>query len=231
MNKDDPMNDDIERALRSELHASLVPFDAERADTMIYAATHAELLHKRRWAAPLATAAAIATVGGSAALIAANGGGSGVPAGDQPSGPAAPSSDTVRTEYCHTTLPIARSANISDDTVWVCVLGKCATIRAVHAPTITVSAPPDGRESGIVVSLVPAASPVPGVSLAPGRPGDPPVRLRYACVVSVGGAGNGPGKPHSTGSVKVPGTASAPNEPPPLTASVPVAPPTSAPTS
>ena len=90
---DDRSEDPLEAALRRELRAASVPFDAARADHMIDAATRAELLEARRTYAPLAAAAAVVLIGGGAAVFASNAGGG----GGEPAGGPAPSSSVTPT--------------------------------------------------------------------------------------------------------------------------------------
>jgi hypothetical protein len=68
------MIDDIETPLRDELHASLVPFDADRADRMIRAAELARP-HPvvRQWGPPIATAAVVVAAGSGVAVLATHG--------------------------------------------------------------------------------------------------------------------------------------------------------------
>ena len=69
---DDNLDDEhLEEALRRELTSRLVPYDSARADEMISAATRAQVQRLPRLAAPLATAAAVLTLGAGVAVFAA----------------------------------------------------------------------------------------------------------------------------------------------------------------
>ena len=69
---DDNLDDEhLEEALRRELTSRLVPYDSARADEMISAATSAHVRRLPRLAAPLATAAAVLTLGAGVAVFAA----------------------------------------------------------------------------------------------------------------------------------------------------------------
>lgn len=69
---DDHFDDEqLEDALRRELTSWRVPYDSTRADEMISAATSAQVRRLPRLAAPLATAAAVLTVGAGIAVFAA----------------------------------------------------------------------------------------------------------------------------------------------------------------
>lgn len=68
------MNDDLDARLARELRAILVPYDTERADAMIRAATDEPLRSGARvWTAPLAAAAAVVAVGGGITLATTGG--------------------------------------------------------------------------------------------------------------------------------------------------------------
>ena len=81
-----PPSGDLGEALRRELQRTTVPFDPQRADQMINAATAARMRRLPPIAAPLATAAAVVTLAGGVAVFAAAGGDNGAlpPAGGEP---------------------------------------------------------------------------------------------------------------------------------------------------
>lgn len=80
-----PDHDLIGDALRRELRETAVPYDPQRADDMIAAATAADPRRLSRLAAPLATAAAVLAVAAGVAVFATTGGSdSAMPGGGGP---------------------------------------------------------------------------------------------------------------------------------------------------
>ncbi|HEV7204802.1 MAG TPA: hypothetical protein VGN18_09340 [Jatrophihabitans sp.] len=171
-------DDEITAALRRDLQAAHVGFDAARAEDMIRVATQSAPLGERRaYAAPLAAAAAVVVIGGGVATFAATrDSGTATGGGPVPPVPCPPTSTSAApSESASAIPPVYPLPAAPPSTLYPTPVTSTASDLPLHLPSSTpvpsasgsaTAAPPNG---GIAMTLPPVSTTpaVPGSTVEP----------------------------------------------------------------